>query len=95
MEFNSNHLNKLDFGTHPWWFECDLRHIFEDIDHFETNVDIERLLVSANAVPEDTQLDSETSAFVCNFRTKQQGNAFITRLNKFIRGGKGDEDNDI
>jgi hypothetical protein len=88
MVFNSNHLNKLDFGTHPWWFECDLRHTFEDIDHFERNVDIERLLVASNVVPEDAQPDSETSAFVCNFRTREQGNDFINRLNKFIGGSK-------
>ena len=79
--YSDNNLNKLDSGTDPWWFEADLRLVFEK---FDANFDIERLLEGAGVIGPDDVPDSETCAFVCNFKTKEQGNRFIGRLNNFI-----------
>jgi hypothetical protein len=84
MPYTEKTLNKLDFGTHPWFFTNDLRYTFTD---FERNVDIEKLLEKVGVLVEPDQADSETSAFVCNFKTKARAVAFLSRLNKFIATG--------
>ena len=84
--FSYDHITDIDYGSGTeYFFDSSLSWLFrkKGIGSFEDNYEVENALVKARVI-QRRQCDSESCAFVANFKTKKAAHNFIDRLNKWV-----------
>jgi hypothetical protein len=89
IQFDRRDIQNLgddDEATHPWWFEAAMvstcRPIFDDCD---SNYGVMEKLTVAGVISKYDKQDSETCSLVVYFTDAAMGEAFIERLNNYLR----------
>jgi len=87
--FKDDDVRKLYGSTseHPWYFSDDIASLICEITGLEepySNNEVEDLFEKNGVVSKTDQSDAESSCFYVNFKSQEDGVAFIGRLNKFF-----------
>ncbi len=80
----------IDMSGGPWdyphFFECSMiSYCSPHFDDCNTNHEVADILTNAGVISSNDEEDAETCSLVVNFKSRQDGENFIDRLNNYLQ----------